>query len=164
MLPTNTSIVKMWLIKELHRNLLNFWFRNSFWPNKNCNFVLIFVRDLIAMDSPLKLASRQGILPYDIALFYRYCMYERIYLVLSSPKSIDSFLSTNQSHVFANSLFKTFWIFVTSRCWQKILVLSFFSIWVFFHVYSRFLGKQGGGGHLFNSSLPLPPTSQTLRY
>ena len=41
----------------------------------------------------------------------------------------------------------------------------FFSIWVFFHIHSRFTGQQGkGGGYLFNSSLPLPPVSQTRRY
>ena len=45
----------------------------------------------------------------------------------------------------------------------------FFSIWVFFHEHSRFTGQQGkgrggGGGYLFNSSLPLPPASQTLRH
>ena len=37
----------------------------------------------------------------------------------------------------------------------------FFSIWVFFHEHSWFTGQQG---NLFNSSLPLPPVSQTRRY
>ena len=41
----------------------------------------------------------------------------------------------------------------------------FFSIWVFFHEHSRITGLEGkGGGHFFNSSLPLPPASQILRH
>ena len=40
----------------------------------------------------------------------------------------------------------------------------FFSIWVFFHDHSRITGLQGKGGDFFNSSLPLPPASQTLRH
>ena len=39
-------------------SLVNFGFRNSFSLNMNRNFVLILLRDFIAMDSPLKLASR----------------------------------------------------------------------------------------------------------
>ena len=46
-------------IKELHSNLRNFGFRNSFCLCKKCNFVLIFVRDFIAIDSPRKLLLRQ---------------------------------------------------------------------------------------------------------
>ena len=52
---------------------------------------------------------------------------------------------------------------VLKSCTKKIQEI-FFSIWVFFHVYSRFTGHQGAGGYLFKSSLPLPPTSQTLRH
>ena len=43
-------------------------------------------------------------------------------------------------------------------------ILFFFSIWVFFHEHSLFTGQHGKGeGYLFNSSLLLPPASQTLR-
>ena len=54
---------------------------------------------------------------------------------------------------------------------QTTLNNFFFSIWVFFHEHSQFTGQQGKwgvgmwvGGYLFNSSLPLPPASQTLRH
>ena len=41
----------------------------------------------------------------------------------------------------------------------------FFSIWVFFHNHSWIHRTAGeGGGHFFNSSLPLPSASQTLRH
>ena len=41
----------------------------------------------------------------------------------------------------------------------------FFSICVFFHDHSQVTGLQGKGkGHFFNSSLPFPPASQTLRH
>ena len=41
----------------------------------------------------------------------------------------------------------------------------FFSIWVFFHEHFTIHRTAGaGGGYLFNSSLPLPPTSRTLRH
>ena len=43
-----------------------------------------------------------------------------------------------------------------------LLLLLLFSIRVFLHEYSQFTGERGG--HLFNSSLPVPPTSQTLIY
>ena len=50
-------------------------------------------------------------------------------------------------------------------CTLEQMIFFFFSIWVFFHEHSRFTGQQGKGeGYLFNSSLPLPPASQTLRY
>ena len=40
----------------------------------------------------------------------------------------------------------------------------FFSVWVFFHEHSRFTRTAGEGGeYLFNSWLPFPPASQTLR-
>ena len=45
-----------------------------------------------------------------------------MHFVLSSPKWIDRFLSTNHLHTFANSLFKTFSISVMSLCWYKKLV------------------------------------------
>ena len=44
-----------------------------------------------------------------------------------------------------------------------ILISFFFSIWVLLHEHSRFIGQKGGGGYLFNSSLPLPPISQALK-
>ena len=40
-----------------------------------------------------------------------------------------------------------------------LLLLLLISIRVFYHEYSQFTGERGG--HLFNSSLPVPPTSQT---
>ena len=47
------------LIKELHNNLHNIGFRNSFCLCENCNFVVIFWRDFISMDSSFKLVSWQ---------------------------------------------------------------------------------------------------------
>ena len=45
------------------------------------------------------------------------------------------------------------------------LKIFFFSIWVFFHEHSRFTGQQSKGGrYLFNSPLPFPPASETLRH
>ena len=45
-------------IKKLHKNLRNFESRNLFCLYKNRNFSVIFLRDLITMHSPLKLAFR----------------------------------------------------------------------------------------------------------
>ena len=44
--------------------------------------------------------------------------------------------------------------------------MFFFAIWVFFHEHSRFTGqyRKGEEDYLFNSSLPLPPASQTLNH
>ena len=56
----------------------------------------------------------------------------RMNFVLSSPKWIDSLLLTNQSHTFSSSVFKTFLIFVTFLCWQKLFVSSAYRyVWVF---------------------------------
>ena len=42
---------------------------------------------------------------------------------------------------------------------------TFFSIWVFLsRTFTNHRTPGEGGGHFFNSSLPLPPTSQTLRH
>ena len=42
---------------------------------------------------------------------------------------------------------------------------TYFSLWFFFHVYSRYTGQQvKGGGYFFNFFLQLPPASQTLRH
>ena len=49
-----------------------------------------------------------------------------------------------------------------ARLTLLLLLLLLFSIRVFLHEYSQFTGERGG--HLFNSSLPVPPTSQTLIY
>ena len=40
----------------------------------------------------------------------------------------------------------------------------FFSIWVSIREHSRITGCGEGGGNFFNSSLPLPPASQTLKH
>ena len=58
---------------------------------------------------------------------------------------------------------------------QHVIKNVFSSTWVFFHGHSQFTGQQAGDGwgvgvsgvggwYLFNSSLPLPPASQTLRH
>ena len=49
------------------------------------NFILIFLRDFIAMDFPFKLLSRQnqGILPHESVLFYCYQIFSRSYIMLS---------------------------------------------------------------------------------
>ena len=46
----------------------------------------------------------------------------------------------------------------TKKCF-----FHFFYIWVFFYEHSRITGLQGKG-HFFNSSLQLPPASQTPRH
>ena len=49
---------------------------------------------------------------------------------------------------------------------QVLVISTIFSIWVFFHEHSRINHRTAGEGeeYFFNSSLPLPPTSQTLRH
>ena len=44
---------------------------------------------------------------------------------------------------------------------QRVATSPFCSIWVFFHNHPT---AGEGGGHFLNSSLPLPPASQTLRH
>ena len=48
----------------------------------------------------------------------------------------------------------------------KLISFSFFSIWVFFLSRTFTIHRTAGeeGRYLFNSSLPLPPASQTLRH
>ena len=53
-----------------------FWRKNLFCLQKNCNFVLTFSKNFIAVD-PYLLSSqdnKEGILPYGIVLFYCYCI------------------------------------------------------------------------------------------
>ena len=109
------------------------------------NFVLIFLRDFTAIDSPLTLASRQqprySTIRYSFNLLLLHVMLisgkflsllKRMHFDLYLPKWTDSLLSTNQSYAFQNSLSKTFSISVTSLCWQKILVSSAYRyVWVF---------------------------------
>ena len=98
---------------------------------------MIFLRDFIAMNSLFNLASRQqprySNIRYSFIIFSLYVMLgsgmflslaKRMHFVFSSSKWTDSSLSTNQSHTFADSLFKTFLISLTSLCWQKILLSS----------------------------------------
>ena len=55
-----------------------------------------------------------------------------IHLNFSSPKWIDISLSTNQSHILPNSLFKTFLISVTSVYWWRVIASSIYRyFWVF---------------------------------
>ena len=62
-----------------------------------------------------------------------------------------------------NKVFWIFFCFSSKKC--VLIILIFFSIWVFFHGHSRFTGQQGKGeATSFNSSLPLRPASQTLRH
>ena len=96
-------------------------------------------------DSPLMLAPRlqprYSTIRYCFILLVSYVMLrsgkslsllKKMHFVLSSTKWIDTLLSTNQSHTFVNSLFKTFSITVTSLCWQKIIVSSACRyVWVF---------------------------------
>ena len=61
----------------------------------------------------------------DLLIFLKPLTFEkRIDLVLSSPKSIDSLLSRKHWHSDEDYLSKTFPIFLTSLCWQKIHVPS----------------------------------------
>ena len=43
-------------------------------------------------------------------------------------------------------------------------MIHVFSLWDFFPKHSQFPGQQGKGEAISNSSLPLPPSSQTLRH
>lgn len=90
---------------------------------------MIFLEDFIAMNSPLQLAPRQqtsySTLYYDFTVLSLYVMLSSVkFFSLTSPKWIDNLLSTNQSHAFENSLFKTILISATCLCWLKILVSS----------------------------------------
>ena len=103
----------------------------------------------------------------------------------SSIFSFISFSSVSVNHSYLQTLLvikqplfsykKTdLYYFILPAFFSDILIIlisimnvfsSFFSIWAFFHdtlTNHRTAGK--GGGYFFNSSLPLPPTSQTLRY
>ena len=60
----------------LFSNIRNSGEKNLFCLQKNCNFVLAFSKNFIAMD-PYLLSSQdnnEGILPYGIVLFYCYCI------------------------------------------------------------------------------------------
>ena len=106
---------------------------------------MIFLRDFITIDFPLKLESRQqprhSIIRYWFILLLLYVMLSPgkflsllkiMHFVLSIPKWIDNLFSTNQSNTFTNSLFKTLSISVTYLCLQKILVSSAYRyVWVF---------------------------------
>ena len=97
------------------------------------------------MDSLLTLASTQQprycTIQYYFIMLLLYVMLssgkflfqlKKMHFVLSSSKWIDSLLSINQSHTFANSLFKASSISIMSLCWQKILVPSAYRyVWVF---------------------------------
>ena len=82
--------------------------------------------------------------------------------------SMNIFYKQNIQHDFA-SIDILGWLTVVKKALiatnpKKIFL--FFSIWVFCHEHSRITGLQGGegGGHFLDSSLPLPPASQTLRH
>ena len=54
-------------------------------------------------------------------------------------------------------------IIMASHISFLVVVLIFFSFWVFFHEHLRFTGQQGkGGGYFSKSSLPLPPPHRHL--
>ena len=73
-------------LKEFHSNLHNFGFRNSSCLFKNCNFVLIFQRDFIAVDSPFRLASRQQLRYSTIQFCFILLL---LYVMLSSGKFLS---------------------------------------------------------------------------
>ena len=59
---------------------------------------------------------------------------------------------------------QTFTVWKVSK-YGVISFFFFFSFWILFHEHSRITGPKGKGGkHFFNSSLPFPPSSQTLRH
>ena len=75
--------------------------------------------------------------------------------------SVCTTLRPNHKH--CHSVFR-WWVsyFSLKYNWRNAF---FFAIWVFIHKHSQITGLQGKwGGHFFNSSLPLPPASQTLKH
>ena len=60
---------------------------------------------------------------------------------------------------------QTFTVWKVSKYGVISFLFFFFSFWILFHEHSRITGPKGKGGkHFFNSSLPFPPSSQTLRH
>ena len=104
--------------------------RYLLWWYKNFSLAFIFFRSFEAIVSPLNLESswqpRYSTVSCclmewpakDILISFKPLVFEkRMDLVLSSPKWIDSLLSMNHWYNYENSLFKTFWIFLTPSCW-----------------------------------------------
>ena len=55
-------------------------------------------------------------------------------------------------------------LFVETRCSIFLLLHFFFYLGFFSQTFTNHRTAGEGGGHFFNSSLPLPPASQTLRH
>ena len=105
------ALSKCGWIKELHDNLRNFGFRNSFFLYKNCNFVLKFLRGFIVMDFSPELTSRQHprhstIWSCHIPLLYYIVRYVKLWQVFfHTEKNKYSFIFIKINwHFFVNTL------------------------------------------------------------
>ena len=97
------------------------------------------------------------LVPHDFASFF-FCKIEKFIVCCISAKKNYCNL-TKDTDKFQASVTERY----TSL--NKRYGIYFFSIWVFFHEHFMIHRTAGeGGGYLFNSSLTLPPVSQTLRY
>ena len=123
---------------------------------------MTFWREFIVIDSSFKSASRQQarysatwncfivLLSYIMLSYGKFfSLLKRMHLVLSSRKWIDILLSANHFQTFANSLFKTFLISVTSFNWEKMLVSSAYRyVWLF--------GRAFGMSFIYNRNNKSP--------
>ena len=96
----------------------------------------------------------------------------RVYTILDKTHSFHGVSGNSPENLRKLSVYEKFYdpgnhtkkqAFYVVNAWKPLSI--FFSIWVFFHNHSRITGLQReGGGYFFNSSLPLPSASQTLRH
>ena len=96
----------------------------------------------------------------------------RVYTILDKTHSFHGVSGNSPENLRKLSVYEKFYdpgnhtkkqAFYVVNGWKPLSI--FFSIWVFFHNHSRITGLQReGGGYSFNSSLPLPSASQTLRH
>ena len=127
----------------MQSSLLHAGFKNMACLYQNLSFLFIFLRALLAIDSPHKFLSRrqprystcnyivwwndlenEQIFNFSSVLF----LVKRIAFVLSSPKWIDNLLSMNHSQRDENSLFKIFLVFCMSLCWKYMHVSSAYKL------------------------------------
>ena len=100
----------------------------------------------------------------DAHLFLLRKTYITYWSRMSLPFSFTIYCPTSiYEEIFVPEFEKKFWF--VELLSVSFFFFLFFSMWVFFHELSRITGLQGKGeGYFINSSLQLPPASQTLRH
>ena len=130
------------VISELHDVLLRWYNRYLFCLQINFVFPLIFCNALFAMDSPDIISSRRhpkysptehclilfSFLVIFKAEYFYFPFLNKIYLVLSFLKCIESLLSTNHSHRILKSTFRCFSIELTFSLLKRRQASSAYSL------------------------------------